>query len=146
MNSILTMTLLAAGLAGNVFVYGQVPLVPRLSLPNPRLSLPTPRLSPFPSSPVLPGQKKGSSFFAPLAKPGSRDTEYFLKVMVSNSIVMMWPDNMRCLVPSLAELEPMPVRQPFDVHSSRGYDPMPNGYPSDHGGPWLQAVPRKRQQ
>jgi hypothetical protein len=104
------MTLLVAGLTGNVFVYGQVRLAPRLS--------------PFPSSPVLPGQKK----------------------IASDSIVVMWPDNMRCLVPSLAELEPMPVRRPIDVHSARGYDPMPNGFPSDRGRPWLQVVPRKRPQ
>ena len=133
MNNILTMTLLVAGLTGNVFVYGQV--------------RPAPRLSPFPTSPVLPGQKKAGDFFAPLAKPGTRDADYFRRVSVSNSIVLMWPDNMRCLVPSLAGLEPMPVKRITNVHSASGYDPMPNGFPSDRGrGPWLQVIPRKGQQ
>jgi len=138
MNSIISMTLLVTGLAGNVFVYGQVG-------PAPRLSLPTPRLSPFPSSPVLPGQKKTRPFFAPLAGPGSRDADYFRKVMVSNSIVVMWPDNMRCLVPSLAEMEPMPVRRPNYIQRSEGCDPMPNIFPSDRVRPWLKVIPRKRQ-
>ena len=96
MKNILCTTLLVAGLAGNVFVYGQV-------------------------------HREGAAVGRPLVQADG------------DSVWIMRPDRMRCLVPSPAKTERMPVKK-LDIRLVR---PMPNGVPD--GGPHVQVVPRKKE-
>jgi len=100
MNSILTMTLLAAGLAGNVFVYGQV-RSDRAQLPP--LVLKSGRVVVAPPVRVLvaPGPEK---LIAPIRV-----------VPHGDSVRIMRPDNMPCLVVrSVVEAMPVKVLIPRD--------------------------------
>jgi hypothetical protein len=92
MKNILSMTLLVTGLAGNVFVYGQMPAPPIVQL----------------------------------------------KKAAIDSIRIMQPDNMPCLVPSLAGVERMPVKK----LDSRLVRRMPNGIQPN--GPRVMVIPKKK--
>ena len=94
MKNILAMTLLVTGLAGNVFVYGQMPAPPTIQL------------------------KKASI----------------------DSIRILRPDHMPCLVTDLSKVEPMPVKK----LDSRMVRPMPNGVPD--GRPKVELAPKKKRE
>jgi hypothetical protein len=90
MKNTLCTTLLVAGLAGNVFVYGQVKVEKMQKL--------------------------------------KRD-----------SVRILLPDHMPCLVTDLSKVERMPIKK----LDSRWIRPMPNGVPD--GRPHVQVVPRKKE-
>src|SRR5258705_8675158 len=98
MKNILVMTLLVTGLAGNIFVYGQV---------------------------------KRDSMHRQLLPPGKT-------LWVGDSVRIMGPDKMRCLVPSLAGVERMPIKK----LDSKLVRPMPNGIQPN--GPRVMVIPKKK--
>ena len=99
MNSILSMTLLVAGLAGNVFVYGQ-DKVPGAGLP-PLVVKADPGL-------VQPGPVRPAPLFTPV--PGGRPVVAPIRAVVHrDSIRILRPDNMPCLV-TRSVVAPMPVK------------------------------------
>ena len=131
MKLLLYTTLLVAGTAGNVFVFGQTysegaaigrPLVQAL------------RTSPSAVIPV-----PGSSAADPWSwYPGRSASAYLPSLPEGDSVRIMGPDRMPCLVPSTAATERMPVKK----LDSRLVRPMPNGVPN--GWPRLKLMPKRR--
>ncbi|HVW58455.1 MAG TPA: hypothetical protein VHC48_00420 [Puia sp.] len=98
MKLLLYTTLLVAGTAGNVFVFGQTC-----------------------------GEERRTSGILPSLLPQK------------DSVWIMGPDRMPCLVPSPAATERMPVKK----LDSRLVRPMPNGMTNK--GPWVRPAPKKRE-
>ncbi|MBN9383978.1 MAG: hypothetical protein J0H74_24710 [Chitinophagaceae bacterium] len=131
MKNILCITLLVAGVAGNVFVYGQRArdsAVVRRPLKEFLHTSPSP-VVPLPGS-VRPGKAVFSGHGNIWAVPARGGLN-------GNSVRVMPPDNMPCLEPSLAATERMPIKK----LDSRLVRPMPNGVPN--GVPWVEIAPRR---
>ncbi|HVU54775.1 MAG TPA: hypothetical protein VHD83_06955 [Puia sp.] len=108
MKNIYFLTLLGAMLLGNVFVYGQSRKLDSLYFPKPKLEF----------GRTLPGYIKPPMV---MKITGGRIHHVWTNSTGVDSIRIMAPDRMPCLVTDLSRMERMPVQR------YRNLEPMPNG-------------------
>jgi hypothetical protein len=116
--------LLVTGLISNVPVFGQVKRSDSLHFPRPEF-----RLAPVEPGYIHPPMIINQDQARKLASPR-------IRAYHSDSIRILSPDRMPCLVTDLSRMEGMPVQR------KRNLEPMPNGV--GDGRPRLRIAPRKR--
>ena len=107
---ILYLTLLGAALLGNVFVFGQGRKPDLLHFSRPGLEF----------GQTMPGYIKPPMVLK-LAPHEGRSQRKQRSIYTGDSVRILSPDRMPCLVPDLSRVEAMPVQRSLNL------EPMPNG-------------------